>query len=366
MNRKFFSKLLVIILLLIIVINNISYAVNITKEDFKKSLNKIFGSDIEIETIFKTKVEVGEGVTIEGDGTVTSTSRTTYEAPAEVEVTDSQIILKEIEDGQEMLIKIDYTFEDNKCIFNINSGLKDFGLDESKPEEAVFMLLAILMMQSEAMANGFMATADSLGINLDLAHSYYSQITSFSEDGQKDENGIYSQTMESDVFKYTLNYNENTINVQSNIEIDMDKLSKLDNSYLNGNAKSTVKLLNTPSFEGGNNDEKQENNTVNNTTNNIVNNTTNNTVNNTTNNTTNNTVNKTNNNIVNNTVNNVVNKTANKVNKVTNQNTKPADNTTSNIKIPAAGSETFYYIIASMVTISLLIYIKLRKYDDVK
>ena len=36
MNRKFFSKLLVIILLLIIVINNISYAVNITKEDFKK------------------------------------------------------------------------------------------------------------------------------------------------------------------------------------------------------------------------------------------------------------------------------------------------------------------------------------------
>lgn len=354
MNRKFFSKLLIIILLIIMVINNISYAVNANKDDFKKSLHKIFGSDIEIETTFKTKIEPGEGVTVEGDGVVTSTSKTTYEAPAEVSVTDSQIILKEIEDGQEMQVKIDYTFENNKCVFDMNSTLKDFGIDESNPEGAAFMLIAILMMQSEAMANGFMAVADCLDINLDLAHSYYSQIVSLQEDGEKDANGIYSQIMESDIFKYSLTYNENTIEVQSKIEIDIDKLSKLTDADLNGNAKSTVKLLNTPNIDDENEDENTTNNAITNT-NNSVNNTTNNIVNNTTNN------------VVNKVSNNVVNNTTNKVNNVaSNQNVKPVDNTTTNKIIPEAGSESVFCILTSLVIISLLMYVKLRKYDDIK
>ena len=360
MNKRILSKLLIIVLLVIMVINNISYAINITKDDLKKSLHKIFGSDIEIETIFKTEVIPGEGVTIEGDGTVTSTSKTTYDAPTEVSITDSQIILKEVEDGQEMLIKIDYTLENNKCIFDMNSSLKDFGMDENDPESSAFMLIGILMMQSEAMANGFMAAADYLGIDLNLAHSYYSQIINFAEEGQKDDEGVYSQIMESDVFKYILTYNENTINVHSNIEIDVEKLAELTDADLNGKAISTVKLLNTPNLEDGN---EEENTVDNNETNNTVNNTTNNTVNNAVNNTTNNTVNKTNNNVVNNTVNNVANKVNNIVN---NSSSKTADNTTSNIKIPAAGSETMYYILSSVVTISILVYIKLRKYDDVK
>lgn len=365
MNRKVLSKLLIVILLLVMVINNISYAVNITKEDFKISLHKIFGSDIEIETIFKVKIEAGEGVTIEGGG-ATSTSKVTYEAPEEVTITDSQIILKEIEEGQETLIKIDYIFENNRCEFSINSGLKDFGMDENDAQGNVFLLLAIAMMHSEATANSFMAVADSLGIDLNLAHSYYSQVISFQEDAEADQSGKTTQVVEDDIFNYTLSYDENTMNVQSSIQIDMDKLSKLDNSYLNGDAKSTVKLLNTPNLDdekpvenNTNNENNSNNNVANNSVNNIVNNTVTNVVNNTSKNTTNNVINNTTNKVVNNTTDkakNVVNNTANKA----------IDNTTSNKIIPAAGSETAYFIVLSMVVISLLIYIKLRKYDDVK
>ena len=358
MNIKFFRKLLIIILLIIMVINNISYAININKADFQKSLYKIFGSDIEIETIFKTKIEPGEGVTIEGDDTVTSTSKVTYDAPDEVSITDSQIILKELEDGQEMLIKIDYTFENNKCAFDMNYSLSDFGMDESNPESAAFMLIALLMMQSEAMANGFMAAADCLNISLDLAHSYYSQIVSLQQEGQKNADGIYSQVIESDVFKYSLIYNENTIEVQSNMEIDMDELSKLTENDLNGNAKSTVTLLNTPNIDDENEDENTNNNNLNNTSNNTVNNTTNNIVNQTSNNAVNNTIN---------TVNNVADNTTNKVNNVANnQNTKPVDNTTSNKIIPAAGSKSLFGILTSFVIVSLLMYVKFRKYENIK
>lgn len=362
MNKYILSKLIIIILLLTIVINNISYAVNVTKNDLKESIYKIFGSNIEIQTIFKVKVEPGEGVTVEG-GDMTSTSTVTYDAPDEISITDSQIILKEIEEGQEMLIKINYAFENNKCVFDMNSSLEDFGLEESSPEETAFMLIAILMMQSESIANGFMAAADSLGIDLNLAHSYYSQIVSYAQDGEKDAEGKYNQTIESDVFKYTVFYDGNTINVQSKIEIDMEKLSKVNETYLNGDAKSTVKLTNTPNLDNGNENENIENNAVNNTTNNnIANNTINNNV----------VTNATNNN-VNNTTNNVVNNTISEKNEipkniVNNSSTENVDSTISNKEIPAAGTKTekLYYICVGMITVSLLIYINLNKYNNVK
>ena len=50
MNRKILGKLLIILLLITIAVNNVSYAININKENFKKALMHIFASSIKILT----------------------------------------------------------------------------------------------------------------------------------------------------------------------------------------------------------------------------------------------------------------------------------------------------------------------------
>ena len=49
MNKKLIGKLLIVILLISIVITNVSYAVNIDKELFKKSLRHLYASDIKLQ-----------------------------------------------------------------------------------------------------------------------------------------------------------------------------------------------------------------------------------------------------------------------------------------------------------------------------
>ena len=48
MKKIFLSKILIVILLILMVINNVSYAINIEKEQFKKSLIHMFRSDVRI------------------------------------------------------------------------------------------------------------------------------------------------------------------------------------------------------------------------------------------------------------------------------------------------------------------------------
>lgn len=352
MNKKTLIKILLILILVIMVITNISYAVNITKNDLKESLAELLSSNIEIETTSITEIVPEEGVTIEGDNTVTATSTLKYSAPDEVIVNDSKIILKDYDENDKtnfIAIEMDYVLENNKAKFNLELSPETFGKDETYIEENPLFIIALVLTPAEIMSTNYLAVADSLGIDLNLAASYYNQgmiNTNKENNYEKDYNEIY----ENDIYKYTFSYKESEIKTTSILEVNLDELAKLNNTYLDGTATSIVKVSNNPKDE--NNDD---NNISNNVTedNNLANNTsnTNNTVNNTVNN-----ANKTENKLVNNTSNKVANQPQNKA----------KDNTVANKKIPAAGAETIYYLMLSIVVIALALYVKIRKYDDVK
>lgn len=352
MNKKTLIKILLLLILVIMVITNISYAVNITKNDLKESLAELLSSNIEIETTSITEIVPEEGVTIEGDNTVTATSTLKYSAPDEVIVNDSKIILKDYDENDKtnfIAIEMDYVLENNKAKFNLELSPETFGKDETYIEENPLFIIALVLTPAEIMSTNYLAVADSLGIDLNLAASYYNQgmiNTNKENNYEKDYNEIY----ENDIYKYTFSYKESEIKTTSILEVNLDELAKLNNTYLDGTATSIVKVSNNPKDE--NNDD---NNISNNVTedNNLANNTsnTNNTVNNTVNNT-----NKTENKLVNNTSNKVANQPQNKA----------KDNTVANKKIPAAGAETIYYLMLSIVVIALALYVKIRKYDDVK
>lgn len=352
MNKKTLIKILLILILVIMVITNISYAVNITKNDLKESLAELLSSNIEIETTSITEIIPEEGVTIEGDNTVTTTSTLKYSAPDEVIVNDSKIILKDYDENDKtnfIAIEMDYVLENNKAKFNLELSPETFGKDETYIEENPLFIIALVLTPAEIMSTNYLAVADSLGIDLNLAASYYNQgmiNTNKENNYEKDYNEIY----ENDIYKYTFSYKESEIKTTSILEVNLDELAKLNNTYLDGTATSIVKVSNNPKDE--NNDD---NNISNNVTedNNLANNTsnTNNTVNNTVNNT-----NKTEDKLVNNTSNEVTNQPQNKA----------KDNTVANKKIPAAGAETIYYLMLSIVVIALALYVKIRKYDDVK
>ena len=352
MNKKTLIKILLILILVIMVITNISYAVNITKNDLKESLAELLSSNIEIETTSITEIVPEEGVTIEGDNTVTATSTLKYSAPDEVIVNDSKIILKDYDENDKtnfIAIEMDYVLENNKAKFNLELSPETFGKDETYIEENPLFIIALVLTPAEIMSTNYLAVADSLGIDLNLAASYYNQgmiNTNKENNYEKDYNEIY----ENDIYKYTFSYKESEIKTTSILEVNLDELAKLNNTYLDGTATSIVKVSNNSKDE--NNDD---NNISNNVTedNNLANNTsnTNNTVNNTVNNT-----NKTEDKLVNNTSNKVANQPQNKA----------KDNTVANKKIPAAGAETIYYLMLSIVVIALALYVKIRKYDDVK
>lgn len=352
MNKKTLIKILLILILVIMVITNISYAVNITKNDLKESLAELLSSNIEIETTSITEIVPEEGVTIEGDNTVTATSTLKYSAPDEVIVNDSKIILKDYNENDKtnfIAIEMDYVLENNKAKFNLELSPETFGKDETYIEENPLFIIALVLTPAEIMSTNYLAVADSLGIDLNLAASYYNQgmiNTNKENNYEKDYNEIY----ENDIYKYTFSYKESEIKTTSILEVNLDELAKLNNTYLDGTATSIVKVSNNSKDE--NNDD---NNISNNVTedNNLANNTsnTNNTVNNTVNNT-----NKTEDKLVNNTSNEVTNQPQNKA----------KDNTVANKKIPAAGAETIYYLMLSIVVIALALYVKIRKYDDVK
>lgn len=363
MNKKVLSKLLVVLLLVIMVINNISYAVNITNDDLKGAFRKIFGSSFEVETKMKMEVtfEPGdEGVTVENENsTGTSTVTSTYTAPNELEITDSQIILKESEEGKEFAFKIDYVLEDNVLKFESKLTQDDFSelLNSEDETENALLTLGLIMMGMELPKTSFLAAAEAVGVDLEVANSYYYQIDdSEVADTSEDDNQPYDETEENEIYKRRIYFDNTNLVLETYLEVYLNELAGVDENDLDGTVESKITFISTPE------EPDTENNTVNNTTNNVTNNTSNNTTNKVANNTANNTANNVVNNKVNNVANNVVKNTSNKVNNTN----KTVDNTVTNKIIPAAGAESLYYIVMSLMVISLLIYIKIRRFDDVK
>lgn len=350
MNKTLIFKFIAIMLLVILTLTNISLAINLTNDKLKGSMEKIYSSKIEVEVESKTQIIPGDGVTIEGDDTVTSTSSLTYDKPGEVIVDDSKVIIKEVdeESGQKMELTFDYLLADNILTIKSESTFADFGIQNngeySEPELA-FASMMFLLMQNQILSTGYIAACDAIGQDINLAYSYYSQISNAATlNGSQTEGAV---NLESNVFKTNIKMEGAGFDTKflSNIEINLDNLAALKESDLDGTAKATVTIISSGNV--------QNNNTVNNTVNNIVNNS----VNNVANNTVNNAVNNVANNVVNNT-----NKVANNI--VNNSTIKVVDGTTTNKVIPETGLSTFVqYAIIAMVIISLTFYFRIRMID---
>ena len=373
MNKKLIGKLLIVILLISIVITNVSYAVNIDKELFKKSLRHLYASDIKSAT-----ESTSEGFS--------GSSTTTYHAPSELEITDDKILLREKGevDGEakEFTMEINYSVDNNIAKYSMETDIQDY-LDIAQDENAAMALFGLIFAHSSSMTVSYLTIADYLNIDLNTAASYYDQCAykeqlknagTGSTDEDSDE---YNETITCDLFTRNLYYNSTTGIIKSSIEVNIDEVEKINSSLLDGTVKTTIEFVNEYKENGSDNNENvnnEVNNTVNNTTNNTTNNTVNNTADNTVNNTANNAVNSTNTNT--NTTNNTANNTSynvvlnytntNKTNNTGNNTIIIRDNTTTNKVIPAAGESSVYCFLVALTVASIYTYIKLKQYDDVK
>ena len=362
MKIKNVTKFIIVMLLILMVINNISYAINITNDDLKNSLKRIFGSTFEIkmETEKDVIVEGGdEGVTVEGNPTIKSTVTTKYEAPEELIVTDSEIILKEKEDGEEYTFSINYKLENNVVSFNSKFTGEDIGIEniEDATMEDSMLLFGVIMEAAEQQKVAFLAIADCLGVDLELANSYYEQLGLSEQTANIDDNddAPTEEVVENDLYKKRTYIDTTNFIFENNLDVNLEKLEEITENDLDGTVKTTITILSAPGNDNTTNNTSTNyvNNTINNKTN-VVNNTVNNAANNTTN-------------LANNTANNVGNNTSNKVKNtnVSNNTTNHAkDNTVANKIIPAAGGTTVYCIVLSLIAISLLIYVRIRKIDE--
>lgn len=340
MEKNVVTKVLIIVVLILLIVNNLSYAANITKDNLKKSLAKMFASDIEIK--METKSDIG-----------TSSSTMNYTAPSEVNVTDSQILLKEIEEGQEMVFEIDYLIEDNKVKYFMEANVSDF--NPANDEEAAMFVFAILMMEYESMQLAYLSTAEALGIDLEIANSYYSQLINENNSEMANEISTDENTdifIENELFKYVLKYDVDNLLMETELHIDVDKLSVLNEDMLDGTIDTTITFLNTPKEDE---DDITNNTNIENNVNNVVNNAI---------------ENKVSNNVVNNTLTNntIENKMSNNVLQIENSNNTAntnKDNTVADKIIPAAGESRLIVFLFCMIVLSVRMYIKMKQYDEI-
>lgn len=322
MNR-FFIKTITLILLVSILLSNFCYA--ITNDSLKNSLTKIFGSNIKIETFVENESTSGS-------------STTTYTAPSELIINDNQIILTETDGEASTSYKIDYLLENNTIEYIMDSDLMDLNLENNNAEESAMSLFVLLMLQNQSMQLCYLATADSLELDLEVANSYYSQLLSEQSETIEDETlGTQTTKYENDIFTYTVTSSgESVDNVRmlSSMIINLENLSKVTENNLDGTTKSVITITDTPVID----ENEPEENLNTNTENNITENTTNTTQN------------------TNSIENTVVNRNVIHLN---------TDNTVANTTIPAAGTNSSSFIIIFIIALGLFFYSRSKYYDEI-
>ena len=201
-----------IMLIMLILVNTVSSYANteITIENIEESLRKIYSKDVKISV----KSEYG-----------TSDSRVTAE---NVEIGDSKIIFKD--EGAERFQPINYILEGNICKFEHEHIIN---ISEDASTEDALGEVAFILLQQTAIDRAFLAIADTMGIDLSLAYTYYSQKSTSSE-----ENIIITD----DVFKKEVTTIESENKYITKLEIDLQKMSELTEADIDTTTKYTVEL----------------------------------------------------------------------------------------------------------------------------
>lgn len=317
--KKLIIKLLVIVMLFITIYENISYATTITQTDLRKSLEKMFSQNIEISTAITKDgyTEEIDGGTITADP-ATVTSKMTIDN-SNMQIEDKKIICKE--DNLEYY-NINYELKDNIVTFELDIDMEKIEEYINQEDGNALIVLGILMSIVNDFNVAYLSTADACNIDLETAYDYYLKIINEQED---------QYNISTEEFEFKSNLAEDTdqnSEVNAKLIIYLDKFSKLDASKTSSKYRSTIKLLNS-STSG----ELEDTNTNKNTNKNTS---------------------------------NKANNTNNQINNNNNINKNNVDTTIANKIIPKTGSELFVTGFAILIVFVMIIYIKLRKYKEVK
>lgn len=292
------KKILITLLLIIIAISTVSWAITVTEDDFKASVNKIFQTDVSIEEVY------AEG----------SSSVTLKNSEEKLELTDSSIILTDDEYGA----KIDYSLNDN--ILKITATTNN----PSLPGYSENLIGIMDNAYFELVKLCFLVAADVVDIDYSLACTYLNQ-----KIDNVDLDDVVGEVKDN-VFYYKATEGEDR-HISFIFEIKLEELSKITTADIKESPYYTVTL-------GNISDSENENTISNNTTNTATTNST--TKNNTTIAIISNTTNTT----------NTANVISNKINS-----TNLIDNTQIKENIPQTGSNNFIFnILVFMIFIALV------------
>lgn len=149
---------------------------------------------------------------------------------------------------------INYIIEDNVCKFELS---RDFQIDEDSTEEDM-NYMGTALYRTFRFDTFFLAVADALGIDLSLAYTYYSQNTDESIDVENDLDIIFS-VVENDIFSVKVlseKKSSETFTSTVSLEVNLLEMSKLDASKIDQSSYSTVTLV-EPNEEDQIEDEKE-------------------------------------------------------------------------------------------------------------
>lgn len=162
-----------------------------------------------------------------GDEFGTSTGTTTIQR-MNVKIEENKIILTEEDSNIEFIIN--YAIEDNVCKFESSVDLQ---IDEDSTEGEALYAILLLIQQVSNLEVCYLAVADALGIDLSLACTYFAQNSSESTD------------VENDIFSEKVISAEESSEIVNTVllEVNLLELSKLDESKIDKSSYSTVTLV---------------------------------------------------------------------------------------------------------------------------
>lgn len=198
--------ILVVLFINLIIVNNISFASSISNEKIQASIYTIFENSIQIES--------------KSDSGNSSYSADAYKI---IDIDDSKIEVScdELEDT----LIINYEVEEEIYKFNT---IYEYNLEEDSDMDQAMKMVVIAFWQNDLMIRSYLAVADTMGVDLSLAYTYFWQ----KEDG--------SGNISNDIFKYTINTDENIS--EFNLEMDTNQISKLDSTKLDSSSFATVTI----------------------------------------------------------------------------------------------------------------------------
>jgi len=222
----------------------------------------------------------------------------------------------------------------------MDSSLADIDISaETEGESDAMSLFVLAMLQNQSMQFVYLSTADALGVDLEIANSYYTQLLNVSSEAiENEETAEQTTKYENNLFTYTTTLHSSDIleevSMVSSIIINLEECSNITESSLDGSTRSVITISDTPII-----DENEPEENLNQT---LENNTTENT--------------NTENGVIEDETTNVVNRNIIHVN---------TDNTVANTIIPATGSTNSSFIIVFVIALGLFFYSRSKYYDEI-